>query len=259
VTSGGRDEEQSQKDSAKNPVVEVIPLKGWRRTLAERMLSSHLRYAEVTQMREVDVSELVSLRQSLVGCLEGKHGIRVSYTHLLIKAVAQAVRQHPMVNSSLVDEEIRIMGDINIGMAVALENGGLLTPVIRQADCKSIVEVAQEAIRLSQQVRTRRFNLDDLQGGTFTLTNAGMYGTDFVTPLINTPQSAALGVGKLAPKPVVRDNQIVIRTMMGLSLTYDHRVLSGATAAQFFQTLEDIIEDPSRLEVGISGTEPEEE
>jgi len=137
-------------------------------------------------------------------------------------------------------------------MAVALDDGGLLAPVIRQADRKSIVEVAQEAIKLTEQVRSRRFNLDSLKGGTFTVTNAGMYGTDFVTPLINVPQSAALGIGRLLPKPVVRDNQVVIRTMMGLSLTYDHRVLTGAIAAQFFQTLEAIIENPKQMELGIS-------
>ncbi len=148
------------------------------------------------------------------------------------------------------DEEIRIFSDINIAMAVALDDGGLLTPVIRQSDRKSIVDIAREAIRLTQQVRTRRLNLDDLQGGTFTVTNAGMYGTDFVTPLINAPQSAALGIGRLVPKPVVLNNQIAIRTIMGLSLTYDHRVLTGTTAAQFFQTLENIIENPIQMDLG---------
>jgi pyruvate dehydrogenase E2 component (dihydrolipoamide acetyltransferase) len=247
MSSGNADKEQS----VENPVVEVIPLKGWRRVLAERMLSSHLTYAEVTQMREVDATELVNLRQSLLGHMEERYGFRLSYTHLLIKSAAQALRQHPVVNSSLVDEEIRILKDINIAMAVALDNGGLLAPVIHQADQKSIIEVAQEAIKFTEQVRTKRFNLDILEAGTFTVTNAGMYGTDYVTPLINAPQSAALGIGRLVSKPVVRNNQIVIRTMMGLSLTYDHRVLTGATAAQFFQTLEDIIGNPKQLDTGI--------
>lgn len=202
-------------------------------------------------MREVDATELVNLRESLLAHFEGKYGFRLSYTHLLIKAAAQALRQHRIINSSLMDEEIRIFSDINIAVAVALDNGGLLAPVIRQADQKSIIEVAEEAIKLTEQVRTRRFNLDILQGGTFTITNAGMYGTDFVTPLINAPQSAALGVGRLQQKPVVRDNQIVIRTMMGLSLTYDHRVVTGTTAAQFFQNLEDIIAKPKELDLGI--------
>lgn len=244
-------DDKERGNSQEKPVVEVIPLKGWRKVLAERMLSSHLTYAEVTQMREVDATELVNLRESLLAHFEGKYGFRLSYTHLLIKAAAQALRQHRIINSSLVDEEVRIFSDINIAVAVALDNGGLLAPVIRQADQKSIIEVAEEAIKLTEQVRTRRFNLDILQGGTFTITNAGMYGTDFVTPLINAPQSAALGVGRLQQKPVVRDNQIVIRTMMGLSLTYDHRVITGTTAAQFFQNLEDIIEKPKELDLGI--------
>jgi pyruvate dehydrogenase E2 component (dihydrolipoamide acetyltransferase) len=247
MTSGNTEKEPGTE----NPVAEVIPLKGWRKVLAERMLSSHLTYAGVTQMREVDATELVNLRQSLLSRLEEKYGIRLSYTHLLIKMAAQALRQHPIVNSSLVDEEIRIFTDINIALAVALDNGGLLTPVIRRADRKSIIEVTLEAIKLTEQIRARRFNLDCLKGGTFTVTNAGMYGTDFVTPLINAPQNAALGVGRLLPKPVVRDNQIVIRTMMGLSLTYDHRVLTGAIAAQFFQTLQDIIENPKQMKLGI--------
>ena len=254
MTSGGKEKEPT----GENPVDEIIPLSGWRKVLAERMLNSHLAYAEVTQMREVDATGLAELRQSLLGRLEGEHGFRLSYTHLLIKAAAQALRQHPIVNSSLVDEEIRILSDINIAMAVSLDNGGLLAPVIRQADRKSMVEIAREAITLAEQVRTKRFNLDVLQGGTFTITNAGMYGTDFVTPLINAPQSAALGVGRLVPKPVVREKQIVIRTMMGLSLTYDHRILTGATAARFFQTLEGIIEDPRQMELGIQAGQIQE-
>lgn len=252
VTSGS----QEKEPSGEIPVAQVIPLIGWRKVLAERMLASHLGYAEVTQMREVDATELVKLRESIVGHLEEKYGFRVSFTHLLIKAVAQALRQHPIINSSLVNDEIRIFSDINIAMAVALDDGGLLAPVIRQVDQKSIVEVAQEAIKLANQVRTRRFRLDILYGGTFNVTNAGMYGTDFVTPLINAPQSAALGVGRLVPKPVVRNNQIVIRTMMGLSLTYDHRVLTGAIAAQFFQTLQNTIENPAQIDLRISNSEP---
>jgi pyruvate dehydrogenase E2 component (dihydrolipoamide acetyltransferase) len=241
-----------EKDhNAENPIVEVIPLKGWRKMLAERMLSSHLTYAEVTQMREVDSTEMANLRQLLLDRLEKEQGVRISYTHLIIKAIAQALRQHPIINSSLIQEEIRILGDINVAVAVALENGQLLAPVIRQADRKTIVEVAKEAINLIEQVRLRKFNLDILRGGTFTITNAGMYGTDYVTPLINAPQTSALGVGQLIRKPAVKDNQILIRTMMGLSLTYDHRIITGAVAAKFFQTLENIIENPNQIQLGI--------
>jgi pyruvate dehydrogenase E2 component (dihydrolipoamide acetyltransferase) len=244
-------EETEKRDEQGKLIVETIPFKGWRKTLAERMLANHLNNAEVTQMREVDATEMVKLREALVGRLEKEHGFRLSYNHLLIKMTAEALKKHPNINASLVGEEIRVYGDINIAVAVALDNGGLLAPVIRQTDKKSIIEVAQEAIRLTQSVRSPRLNLNDLSGGTFTVSNAGMYGTDFVTPLITSPQGAALGVGRLVQKPVVRDGQIVIRTIMGLSVTYDHRIITGATAAMFFQTLEEIIEDPSKVDLGI--------
>jgi pyruvate dehydrogenase E2 component (dihydrolipoamide acetyltransferase) len=244
-------EDAERKDGQGRRIAEVIKLSGWRKTLSERMLASHLNYAEVTQMREVDASEMVKLREQLVGPLEKEHGFRLSYNHLLIKMTGEALKHHPIINASIVGEDINVFKDINIGVAVAQDSGALLVPVVRQADQKPIVEVAKEAIRLAEEVRSRRFNLDILSGGTFTVTNAGMYGTDFVTPLINAPQSAALGVGRLVLKPVVRDNQIVIRTMMGLSLTYDHRIITGATAAMFFQTLQEIIEDPTRLDLGI--------
>jgi len=247
-------EETEKRDSQGRAIAEVIKLSGWRKTLSERMLASHLNYAEVTQMREVDASEMVKLRERLVGPLEKEHGFRLSYNHLLIKMTGEALKRHPIINASIVGEDINVFGDINIGVAVALDSGALLVPVVRQAVQKSIAEVAQEAIKLAEEVRSRRFSLDILSGGTFTVTNAGMYGTDFVTPLINAPQSAALGVGRLVLKPVVRDNQIVIRTMMGLSLTYDHRIITGATAAMFFQTLQEIIEDPTRLDLGIGKT-----
>ena len=245
-------EEMEKKDSQGRAIAEVIKLSGWRKTLSERMLASHLGYAEVTQMREVDATEMVKLREGLVGRLENLHGFRLSYNHLLIKMTAEALKHHPIINASIVGEDINVFKDINIGVAVALDSGALLVPVVRQADRKSIVAVAQEAIKLAEDVRSRRFSLDILSGGTFTVTNAGMYGTDFVTPLINSPQSASLGIGRLVQKPVVRDGQIVVRTMMGLSLTYDHRLITGAVAALFFQTLQEVVENPSKVDWGIS-------
>ncbi len=242
---------EEKRDEQGKLLAEVIPLRGWRKTLSERMLANHLNNAEVTQMREIDASELVRLRESLVGPLEKEYGFRLSYNHLLIKITAEALKKHPIINSSLVGEEIRVIKDINIAVAVALDNGGLLAPVIRHTDEKNIVDLAKEAIRLTESVRSPRLNLNDLSGGTFTVSNAGMYGTDFVTPLITSPQAAALGVGRLVQKPVVRDGQIVIRWIMGLSLTYDHRVITGAVAATFFQTLEKLIESATSLDMGI--------
>jgi pyruvate dehydrogenase E2 component (dihydrolipoamide acetyltransferase) len=241
---------EEEKKGLSNNVKQVIPMKGWRKALADLMLRSHLECAEVTQMREVDVTEMIGLRQSIVSRLEDEWGVRVSYTHLLLKAVAQALTEHPIVNAWLVEGEINILENVNIAMAVSLEDGGLLSPVIRHVDRLSLVDVAKESGRLTEQVRSRRFSLSDLKGGTFTVSNAGMYGTDFVTVLVTPPQSAALGVGRIQKKAVVRNEQIVIRSMMGLSLTYDHRVFAGATAASFFATLQELIENPTKLSLG---------
>jgi pyruvate dehydrogenase E2 component (dihydrolipoamide acetyltransferase) len=244
-------DEKEKELQGQTAIREVIPLKGWRKVMADLMFRSHAEYAAVTQMREVDFSAAINLRKGIIAEEERKIGARISYTHFLVKAAAAALRSHPIINSSLVEGEIRVYEDINIAMAVALEDGGLLAPVIRQADRLSIVEIAQRANKMVEQIKARRFNLNDLKGGTFTLSNAGMYGTDFVTVLIPPGQSAALGVGRVVAKPVVKADQIVVRSMMGLSLSYDHRVFAGATAAQFFATLQDLIENPEKLDLGL--------
>jgi pyruvate dehydrogenase E2 component (dihydrolipoamide acetyltransferase) len=244
-------DEKEKESQGQTAIREVIPLKGWRKVMADLMFRSHAEFAAVTQMREVDFSAAINLRKGAIAEQERKIGVRISYTHFLVKAAAAALRGHPIINSSLVEGEIRVYEDINIAMAVALEDGGLLAPVIRQADRLSVVEIAQRANKMVEQIRARRFNLNDLKGGTFTLSNAGMYGTDFVTVLIPPGQSAALGVGRVVAKPVVKADQIVVRSMMGLSLSYDHRVFAGATAAQFFADLQDLIENPEKLDLGL--------
>jgi pyruvate dehydrogenase E2 component (dihydrolipoamide acetyltransferase) len=244
-------DEKEKGSQGQTAIREVIPLKGWRKVMADLMFRSHAEFATVTQMREVDFSAAINLRKGAIAEQERKIGVRISYTHFLVKAAAAALRGHPIINSSLVEGEIRVYEDINIAMAVALEDGGLLAPVIRQADRLSVVEIAQRANKMVEQIRARRFNLNDLKGGTFTLSNAGMYGTDFVTVLIPPGQSAALGVGRVVAKPVVKADQIVVRSMMGLSLSYDHRVFAGATAAQFFADLQDLIENPEKLDLGL--------
>jgi pyruvate dehydrogenase E2 component (dihydrolipoamide acetyltransferase) len=242
---------KEKESQGQTGIREVIPLRGWRKAMADIMFRSHAEYAAVTQMREVDFTEAIQLRKGILAEQERETGVRISYTHFLIKAAAVALRGHPIINSSLAEGEIRIYEDVNIAMAVALEDGGLLAPVIRQADRLSIVEIAQRANKMVEQIKARRFSLNDLKGGTFTLSNAGMYGTDFVTVLIPPGQSAALGVGRVVAKPMVKGDQIVVRSMMGLSLSYDHRVFAGATAAQFFATLQELIENPAKLDLGL--------
>lgn len=228
-------------------VARVIPINGWRRVMAERMLQSHQEHAQVTQMREVDAGALVSLRREMLADPQSTGGTSVTFTHLLLVALAKAVARHPLLNSCIVGDEIRVYADVNVSLAVALSDGALVAPVIRQVNRKSLAEVAAEAVQAAEKARARRLRPDDLAGGTITLTNAGMYGTDFVTPLISAGQSAALGVGRIACKPAVHGGAIQVRHRLGLSLAYDHRSITGAAAAQMFQTLQALVEEPAAL------------
>jgi len=167
----------------------------------------------------------------------------VSFNDILVKAVTKALRKYPELNSTLEEDQIKIFEDVHMGVAVSLEKG-LIVPVIRNTDKKSIVEIALAARKLFEKARKDALSLHEVTGGTFTITNLGMYGVEISTPIINPPQSAILGVGKITEKPVVVDRQITIRSIMPLSLSFDHRVVDGALAAQFLQELKQILEKP---------------
>lgn len=234
------------------PIAEVIPLTAMRKMIADHMIKSHLTSARVTVLEEMDVTEFVALRNELIRDLEKTDGIKVSYTHLFIKAIAQALRRHMMLNSTLVDNEIQVLEDINIGMAVSLPDGNLIVPVIHQADKKNIVEIAKRAIDLQERAKIGKLILDDVQKGTFTLTNVGMLPESrWTTPIINQPQCAILGTGAIRQAPVVRDDQIVIRWVVSMSLTFDHRIVNGLPASLFLQTLFQFLEEPFRIELGL--------
>jgi pyruvate dehydrogenase E2 component (dihydrolipoamide acetyltransferase) len=234
------------------PIAEVIPLTAMRKMIADHMIKSHLTSARVTVLEEMEVTEFVALRNDLIRDPEKTDGIKVSYTHLFIKAIAQALRMHMMLNSTLVDNEIQVLEDINIGMAVSLPDGNLIVPVIHQADRKNIIEIATRAINLQERAKIGKLILDDVQKGTFTLTNVGMLPESrWTTPIINQPQCAILGTGAIRQAPVVRDDQIVIRWVVSMSLTFDHRIVNGLPASLFLQTLSQFLEEPSRIELGL--------
>jgi len=214
---------------------QAIPLVGVRRTVAERMSESVRTMAQVTLVTETDATELVKLREEL------RRHSDVSYTDIVVKVVASALRRHPLLNSRMEGEEIRILEQINVGVAVAVE-GGLVVPVIHDADAKSVREIAQETTALAAKARSSCLNVDELTGGTFTVTNLGMYDIDAFTPIINPPQAAILGVGRINHKPAIYQDSMVKRAMIHLSLTFDHRVLDGAEAAEFLGTVNGIIE-----------------
>lgn len=227
--------------------VQRIPLKGLRKKIAEAMTRSKHTAAHFTYVEEVDMSEVVRLRTS--NKAEGeKRGLKLTYLPFIMKAVIPALKEFPYLNSSLDDAagEIILKGDFNFGIATDTP-GGLIVPVVKNVDRKSIWEIAAEIQSLSERARISKSTPDDLKGGTFTLTNAGSIGGVFATPVINHPEVAILGVNSVRKRPMVVDDQIVIRDMMFLSLSVDHRVVDGADAARFMNRLVYFLSDPTRL------------
>jgi pyruvate dehydrogenase E2 component (dihydrolipoamide acetyltransferase)/2-oxoglutarate dehydrogenase E2 component (dihydrolipoamide succinyltransferase) len=227
----------------------TIPLKGMRRAIAEHMQRSLSVSAQLTSMGEIDMTETVKVRNSLVE-QEQELGTRITYTDIFVLAAAKVLKEYPIINSSLVDNEIKVWEEINIGVAVAVEEG-LIVPVVKNADHKSLVEISLEVKTSVEKARIGKLMPDDVAEGTFTITNLGAYGGGygFGTPIINQPQVAILGIGAITERPVVRQGQIVIRSIMTYSFTFDHRVLDGAPAGRFLDTLTQLLENPSLLQL----------
>jgi pyruvate dehydrogenase E2 component (dihydrolipoamide acetyltransferase) len=225
---------------------EVIPLKGMKKVIAERMAESWANSPRVTQVMEVDMTEAVKLREQKVAEWEKEQGVRVTYNDMIIKATALALLKYPTMNSIIADGEIKVFKNINIGMAVALEDG-LIVPIIRDADRKTLFQIARETKDLSEKAKTGKITPDELIGGTFSITNLGGLGVEIFTPIINYPQNAILGVGKITEMPVVRNGGIHVRSIMKLCVVYNHKAISGAPAARFTQEIIDLLEAPQKL------------
>ena len=219
---------------------EDIPLRGMRKVIAERMQQSLQGSAQLTISTEVDVTQLIDRRQ------EVRQEFNVTYTDFIVQACAHALRQHPRMNASLEGNIIHVHGDIHVGLAVALDEG-LIVPVVRDVDKKSLKDIAAEAKTLAEKARASQLKLEEVSGGTFTVSNLGMYGVDAFTPIINAPQSGILGVGRIVEKPVIYRGEITRRSMMVLSLTFDHRVIDGAPAGAFLQTVADLLAHGNRI------------
>jgi pyruvate dehydrogenase E2 component (dihydrolipoamide acetyltransferase) len=217
-----------------------VPFTGLRQMIAENMLASLHGMAQVTATSEIDVTELVDLRERL------KKDFDLTYTDLIVKAVTVALRKHPRLNATLDGEVIQLLDEIHIGVGVALDEG-LIVPVIRNADRLSVQEIGIALRTLAAKARSNSLEIDEISGGTFTITNLGAYGIDVFTPIINPPEMAILGVGRIVEKVVVYRGDIARRSMMVLSLTFDHRLVDGAPAAAFLQTLGDILSHPYLL------------
>ena len=223
-------------------VKETISLKGMRRVIAERMVGSLSGSAQLSFLGEFDATDLVRLREALLR-QESAIGVKMTYTEILVYAISRALKDHPDINVSLFENEIKVWENINVGVAVALGKEGLLVPVVKQADRKSLIEISKEVKSLVEKTRGGKILPEEVTGGTFTLTSVGAVGvSSFQTPIINQPESAILGTGPITEKPVVKNGRIVIAPMMPYSLTVDHRVINGFGAEQFLATLKGLVE-----------------
>jgi 2-oxoglutarate dehydrogenase complex dihydrolipoamide succinyltransferase (E2) component len=226
---------------------ERIPLRGIRKRIAEHMHQSKTTAAHFTYVDEVDMTELIQLREQMKPLAEQK-GVKLTYLPFIVKASVAALKEMPILNASI-DEakgEIVIKKYYNIGIATATDEG-LIVPVIKDADRKSLLEIAMEIERLAKAAREGKVALSDLQGGTFTITSLGALGGLFATPIINYPEVAILGIHEIKKRPVVRDNQIVIRDIMYVSLSFDHRLIDGDVGARFCKKIISYLENPKLL------------
>ncbi len=229
------------------PLEEIVPLRGVRKTISERMLRSLQTTAQVTHVDEADLTELVLLREAFRGSAE-KRGVRLTYLPFIIKALIPALKEFPYVNSSLDEQNgnIVLKKYYNVGIATDTEQG-LVVPVVKDADMKDIFELAGEIERLADKARKGQLALDEVRGGTFTITNVGAIGGLFATPIVNAPEVAILGLHKITKRPVVRDGKVEIRDTTYLSLSFDHRVVDGAYAARFTTRVIETIQDTKKL------------
>ncbi|WP_075982695.1 dihydrolipoamide acetyltransferase family protein [Bacillus massilinigeriensis] len=233
----------SQEDSADTR----IPIRGLRKRIYENMKQSKSTAIHCTGMDEVVMTKLVEMKNQLLPFAE-KEGIKLTYLPFFVKAVTKALKRNPIFNASVDDERMEIIykKEIHIGIATAT-NEGLVVPVIKHADQKTIIEIAKEIQDLSIRARERKLRPDELTNSTFTISNTGGKGGWYATPIINYPEVAILGVHSIKKKPIVKDDQIIIGDVMGISLTFDHRVIDGAPANAFMEDFGSIIENPELL------------
>lgn len=222
------------------------PLSEMRRTIARRLVTSLGPIPHFFLTSEIDMERAADMRRSIN---ELYPDARVSINDLVIKVAAVTLIQHPQVNASFQDKTVRFYEHADVGVAVATENG-LITPIVRAAELKSLVEIAGEVRELADRARARKLKPEEYTGATFSISNLGMFGIEEFTAVINPPEGAILAVGAMAPKPVVKENQIVIRQTMRVTMSCDHRVIDGAVGAKFLQTFKQIMENPLYLFVG---------
>jgi 2-oxoglutarate dehydrogenase E2 component (dihydrolipoamide succinyltransferase) len=223
-----------------------VPMTRLRARIAERMVDAQQSAAMLTTFNEVDLTEVMALRSRYKDSFEKQHGVRLGFMSFFAKAAVEGLKKFPVVNASVEDNEIVYHNYYDIGIAVSSERG-LMVPVLRDVDQMSFARFEEELTAMAKKAQDGSIGMDDLTGGTFTITNGGIFGSMMSTPILNPPQSAILGMHNIQQRPMVVDGEIKIRPMMYLAVTYDHRIIDGREAVQFLVTIKEQLEDPGRL------------
>ena len=220
---------------------QAVPMTPMRKQIAEHMVLSRRTSAHVTTVFEVEMTRVFDTRAQQAAEFERRNGLKLTFTPFIVRAAVEAIKQYPIFNASVEGDKIIYKRDVNIGVAVALETG-LIVPVVKRADEKNFLGVARAVADLAERARSKRLNVDEVQNGTFTITNPGVFGSLFGTPIINQPQVAILGVGVIEKRAVIRNDAIAIRPMAYLALSFDHRIIDGAVADQFMVKIKTVLE-----------------
>ena len=223
-----------------------VPMSAIRQRIAERLLTSQKSTASLTTFNEIDMSAVLELRSRYKASFKDKHGVSLGFMPFFVKASVEALKAYPLANAVIDGRDIVFHRDYNIGVAVSTQKG-LMVPILHEVDKMSFADIEKAIAELAAKARDGKIAVDDLQGGTFTITNGGIFGSMLSTPILNFPQSAILGMHAIQKRPVVRDDQIVIGSMMYVALTYDHRLIDGKEAVLFLVRVKECIEDPQRL------------
>jgi len=225
---------------------ERVPMTRLRQTIARRLKDAQNTAAMLTTFNDVDMSAVMALRNQYKDIFEKRHGVKLGFMGLFVKACIQALRDVPAVNAEIDGNELIYKNYYHIGVAVGTEKG-LVVPVVRDADRMSLAEIEQKVVEFGRKARDGKLGIEEMQGGTFTISNGGVYGSLMSTPILNAPQSGILGMHRIEERPVVRNGQVVARPMMYLALSYDHRIVDGKEAVTFLVRVKECLEDPQRF------------
>ncbi len=227
-----------------------VPMTRLRARIAQRLLEAQSSQALLTTFNEVDLTAIQELRARYKERFEKAHGVKLGFMSFFVKAAIEALKRYPVVNASVDGNDIIYHEYYDIGVAVSTDRG-LIVPIVRDADAKSFAAIEKEVGDFAKKAREGSLAIEDLTGGTFTVTNGGVFGSLMSTPIVNAPQSAILGMHKIQERPMVIDGQVAVRPMMYLAVTYDHRIIDGREAVQFLVAIKDALEDPGRMLLGI--------